>query len=180
MASRKVCVSLVFLLFLHVGTISSALCEELKTRYATVRYDDIALLQKFNDEIYLGRQLSLQLHQQKAFTIQDELQNKLNIIVEKVETVLDMFPAKLYVTMVLLPSSKEVQEIYMQKYGNRVNHVAYYSLSEKTIYLSVSDVNLNVLAHEIGHIVVDHYFPVRAPYKIHELLAQFAEAHVND
>ena len=145
-----------------------------------MQYDDIALLQKFNDELYLGRQLSLQVRQQKAFTIQDELQNKLNIIVEKVETVLDMFPAKLYVTIVLLPSSKEVQEVYFQKYGKRVDHVAYYSLGEKTIYLSVRDVNLSVLAHEVGHIVVDHYFQVRPPYKIHEMLAQFAEAHVND
>lgn len=178
--TSKVWITLVIVFLLHVGTISSALCEELKTRYATVRYDDINLLQKFNDEIYLGRQLSQQLHQQKAFTIQDELHNKLNLIVEKVETVLDMFPTQLYVTIVLLPSSKEVQAVYLQKYGKRVNHVAYYSLSEKTIYLSVDDVNLKVLAHEIGHIVADHYFQVRPPYKIHELLAQFAEEHITD
>lgn len=177
---NKVWTSLVIVFFLHVGTISSALSEELKTRYATVRYDDINLLHKFNDELALSRQLSLQLRQQKVITVQDELQNKLNIIVEKVETVLDMFPPRLYFTLVLLPSAKEVQEVYMEKYGKRVDHVAYYSLSEKTIYLSVGDMNLSVLAHEVGHIVVHHYFQVRPPSKIHEVLAQFAEAHITD
>lgn len=88
--TSKTWITLLIVFSLHVGTISSALCEELKTRYATVRYDDINLLQKFNDEIYLGRQLNMQLRQQKAFTMQDELHNKLNLIVEKVETVLDM------------------------------------------------------------------------------------------
>jgi len=33
----------------------------------------------------------------------------------------------------------------------------------------------------VGHAVADQYFNVkRPPYKIHELMAQFAERHVTD
>jgi predicted metalloprotease len=61
-----------------------------------------------------------------------------------------------------------------------VNYLAFYSLSKKTIWISVDDANLHVLAHEIGHAVVDHYFKVRPPYNIHELMAQFVEKHITD
>ena len=159
---------------------SAAYGAELKTRYATIRYNDSELLRKFNDEIYLGRQLSYQLRQLQAITVADEVGNKLNLVVEKVETVLDMFPPILYFTLVLLPTDDAVQEVYRQKYGKRVDHIAYYSLSEKTIYVSVDDINLRVLAHELGHMVADHYFKVRPPSRIHEVLAQFAETHIND
>jgi hypothetical protein len=48
------------------------------------------------------------------------------------------------------------------------------------MYLSIRDVKLRVIAHEIGHVVVDHYFDVPPPVKIHEVLAQFAETHISD
>lgn len=159
---------------------SAAFGAEIKTRYATIRYNDSEILREFNDELYLGRHLTYQLRKLPAITVADEVRNKLNVVVEKVETVLDMFPPILYFYLVLLPTDDDVQEVYLKKYGKRVNHIAYYSLSEKTIYISVSDLNLQVLAHELGHMVVDHYFKVRPPYKIHEVLAQFAEVHIND
>ncbi|MDH5523346.1 MAG: hypothetical protein OEY01_05070 [Desulfobulbaceae bacterium] len=159
---------------------SAASGAELKTRYATVRYSDAELLRKFNDEFYLGRRLTYQLRGMEALTVADEVRNKLNVVVEKVEAVLDMFPPILAFTIVLLPTDDDVQAVYFKKYGKRVDHIAYYSLSEKTIYISVRDVNLQVLAHELGHVVVDHYFKVRPPYKIHEVLAQFAEVHITD
>ena len=80
----------------------------------------------------------------------------------------------------LLKTSDDVNRIYKQKYGKKAHNIAYYSLAEDTIYISVDDARLRVLAHEIGHAVVDHYFKVRPPYNIHELMAQFAEKHVSD
>ena len=39
---------------------------------------------------------------------------------------------------------------------------------------------VGVLAHELAHVVVDLYFGVPPPQKIHELLAQFVETHLKD
>jgi Zn-dependent membrane protease YugP len=44
----------------------------------------------------------------------------------------------------------------------------------------VKDTKLRVVAHEVGHAIVDQYFMVRSPYNIHELLAQFTEKHITD
>lgn len=156
-------------------------CAEGKSRYVTLQHNgDAQLLRDFNREVSLTRKLRYYLDKKKTVTIEDEVLAKLDIIIEKTETVLDMFPANLHITVVLLPTSRDVAAMYKQKYGKRADHIAYYSLKEKTIYVSVNDVSLRVITHEIGHAIVDHYFTVRPPYNMHELMAQFAEQHIDD
>lgn len=120
------------------------------------------------------------IRRKNIVTIEDEVHAKVDIIVEKVEVVLDMFPKAINFNLVIVPTDREVAGIYKKNYGKKANHIAYYSLSQKTIYISADNTSLRVLAHEIGHMVVDHFFQVRPPYNIHELMAQFAEKHVTD
>ncbi|MBU1234512.1 MAG: hypothetical protein KKD01_15000 [Proteobacteria bacterium] len=154
--------------------------QEQKSRYVTISYDDKEVLQAFNENLELSRKLSYATRKKNVVTVGDEVLAKADIIIEKVQVVLDMFPDNYHIRLVLLPDEEDVARVYKQKYGKRVDHIAYYSLSEKTIYISADDTRLRVLAHEIGHSVVDHYFQVRPPYNIHELMAQFAEKHVTD
>ena len=155
--------------------------QELKSRYVTLVFTDMEVLQGFNSNLQLNGKLDYAIRQKNVITVADEVLAKVDIIIEKVEAVLDMFPDNYHIQLVLLPNASEVAVIYKQKYGKDVNHIAYYSLSEKTIYISVNDTRLRVLAHEIGHSVVDYYFlKIRPPYNIHELMAQFAEQHVTD
>ncbi len=167
-----------FLVFIVL--LGSADCSSAASRYATIFCTDQALLEEFNENLYLGRNLSRMIKRKNLITIQDEVEAKIDIIVEKVEVVLDMFPDNLHFNLVLLPGAKDVSRFYKKSYGKSVNHIAYYSLTQKTIYISVDDTKLKVLAHEIGHMIVDNFFQVRPPYTIHELMAQFAEKHVTD
>lgn len=171
---------LFILSWLSVGA-TDVLAQEQKSRYVTLTYDDKKVLQEFNSNLQLNRTLESAIHQKNVITAADEVLAKVDIIVEKVQVVLDMFPNNYHIQLVLLPDASKVAHIYKQKYGKNVDHIAYYSLSEKTIYISAADTRLRVLAHEIGHSVVDYYFQqVRPPYNIHELMAQFAEQHVTD
>lgn len=169
---------LLSILLIHTEKIACG--KELKTTYATISYSDDKLLSKFNKEIYLTRQLRLMLRNKKMFTIQDEVKGKVDLVVEKIESVLEMFPDVLSFNMNVLASAGEVQDVYMAKYGRRVDHIAYYSLKEKTIYISTEDASLPVMAHEIAHAVVDHYYKTPTPSKIHEVLAQYAEKYVSE
>jgi hypothetical protein len=170
----------IFILLLLCPLSSSAAQTEEKSRYVTLSYSDKELLHDFNDRLILGRKLSYYLANKTIITVEDEVLAKLDTIIEKAETVLDMFPDKLHITVVLLPTKNDVGAMYFSKYGKNVNHIAYYSLQEDTIYISVDDAKLRVIAHEIGHAIVDHYFQVRPPYTIHELMAQFTEKHITD
>lgn len=159
--------------------VESPHAQEQKSRYVTLSYPNREVLLAFNDNLRLNRKLNSALRK-NVVTMADEALAKIDIIIEKVQIVLEMFPDYYHVNVVLLPDDDDVARMYKSKYGKRVDHIAYYSLSEKTIYISVDDTRLKVVAHEIGHSVVDHYFKVRPPYTIHELMAQFAEKHVTD
>lgn len=102
----------------------------------------------------------------------------LDEIVEGVEVALGMFPDGLDIELILLPDRKAVSNAYEYRYGGKVNYKAFISLSSMKIWVSVKDINKRVLAHEIAHAIVETYFTERPPYKMHELMAQYAERHV--
>ncbi len=179
MINKYLAIQLVLPLFFF----SSVMCAfgiERQSRYARLVYANKELLKEFNEELYLGRSLTRMLNKRKIVTVEDEAIAKIDIIIEKAQVVLDMFPNNMQIGVVLLADEDDVARIYKKKYGRSANHIAYYSLSEDTIYLSVDDVNLEVFSHEVGHAVVDHFFKVRPPYNIHELMAQFTAKHISD
>ncbi len=172
----------VFLLFFLscIFTVSQLCAYELKTSKATIIYDSPEDLEEFNYNIYMSRGLGNQLKSRRAVTMEDEVIAKVDILVDKVGSVLDMYPKNLKFTLRLFADTRGVQDLYMKNYGRKVNYIAFYSISRKTMYVAVNKVNLRVFAHETGHVVVDHYFKVRPPYKIHEVMAQYAEKHISD
>lgn len=168
------------LFFLGLLLLPFDLRAEIKGRYVTLHYTNRELIREFNENIDLGSRLGYLTKNKDIVTVEDEVMAKLDAIMEKAEVVLDMFPKNLHINVVIVPTSSDCSAIFARKYGKRENHIAYYSLSEDTIYISVEDTSLRVLAHEIGHAIVDHYFSDRPPYTIHELMAQFVEKHITD
>jgi len=159
--------------------LSSTQARAANSRYFTVQWNQPELLRRFNDNLSIGN-LNRFIQKGNIVTVEDELYAKLDVILEKAQIVLDMFPKGIKVTLVLLPDRRAVTAVYQQKYGKAADNIAYYSLSENTIYVSVKDANLQVIAHELGHAIVNHYFTERPPYNIHELMAQFVEKHITD
>jgi len=151
------------------------------SRYVTLEYHgDARLLNDFNRQVILTRELRYYLNWDDTGTVRSEVEAKLDIIVEKVETILEMFPNNLFINIVLLPTAENVAAIYQQKYGKTIDLISYYSLKDNTIYVSVEDVSLQIISHEIAHAIIDHYFDVLPPYTMHELMARYAELHVTD
>ncbi len=172
--------ALVFFIFtFHTNCIAVSSGFELKTKYTVIIYDNENILKKFNKEINLGS-LSYLLRNKHSFTLEDEVKNKIDVIVERVESILEMFPRALLFSIVLMASDGDVQIMFKNKYGKRVDYIAFYCPKDKTIYLSVRDVSLGVLAHEIAHVIIDHYYDISTPSKIHEILAQYVETHLKD
>jgi hypothetical protein len=174
----KICRAVVIILFISsVSSISWA--NELKSRFTTIVYNSEDLVRKFNKELSLGR-LSYLLKNRPSITVEDEVGNKVDVIIERVETILEMFPRDVKFTIILLPSEDEVQAVYKNKYGRSVDYIAFYAPKDKILYISVSDVELGVLAHEIAHVIIDFYYNISTPTKIHEVLAQYVETHLRD
>jgi hypothetical protein len=153
--------------------------HEIKTRYATITYDNIDVLRKFNRELYMGK-LKYSLPSGESDTIEGEVKEKIDLIIEKVQTVLDMFPKKIDFSIVIHLSTEGVQKDFKRIYNKEVDYIAFFSPGENTVFYSADNGTLRVVTHEIGHVVAEHYFTVSPPPKIHEVLAQYAETHITD
>ena len=153
--------------------------HELISRYAVIHYEQPELLKQFNSDISLGA-LSHLMRYKRTITWEDEVANKVDVIVERVLAVLDMHPAKIAFTIVLLPSVSDVQLAYRRKYNINVDFIAFYAPKDKTAFFSVKNLHIGIVAHELAHMVIDQYYGTATPTKIHELLAQFVETHLTD
>lgn len=153
--------------------------KQINSRYVTITYTDVKSLRTFNDKLYMGN-LRYLLKGKKSETIEDEVKNKIDLIIEKVETVLDMYPAKLKFNIVIHSSTTGIQMEYQRLYKRIVNYIAFYSPGENTVFYSANNAKLRVVTHEIGHVIAENYFAISPPPKIHEVLAQYAEMHISD
>ncbi len=164
------------MLFFSSGNV---LALELESQYASVTYSSTDDLRVFNDELYMGRMKS-RIRQNSGDTIEDEVVAKLDFIVTKVMSVLDMYPPGLRFSIIIRPDVKAVKEDFTRLYKTDVDYIAFYSPSRDTVFFSADNATLRVVAHEIGHVVAESYFTISPPQRIHEVMAQYAEQHVTD
>lgn len=158
---------------------SDSRAADIETKYAIITYRDQQDLRRFNDELDIGR-YSSQIKAGLGDTIESEFTSKIDFIVEKVMAVLDMFPAHLKFSIVIRPTEKEVQKDFRDIYHVDVTYIAFYSPDQNKVFYSVNNANIKVVAHEIGHVIVENYFNISPPQRIHEVLAQFAAKHMMD
>ena len=90
---------------------------------------------------------------------QDNFNSKIQFLITKVKKSLDMYP-KMKLNIVIVDEK----------------NTAYYD--DDTIYISLNKICLRVMAHEIAHAVIDNYFIIEPPDKVHEILAQFVERDI--
>lgn len=168
-----------FVLLMVVLMLSPAQGLELNTRYATIVYENQGALRKFNKKLNMGS-LNYLLAGEKNETVEDEVRNKIDLIIEKVETVLDMYPEDINFSITIFESTKGVQAEFQRLYRQEVEYIAFYAPTEDTVFYSAKNATLRVVSHEIGHVVAEKYFVVSPPVRIHEVLAQYAEMHITD
>lgn len=152
---------------------------EIQSRFVKISYKKPAHLHKFNNRLHMGR-LRYLLRGQKAVTVEDEVKNKMDVITNRVREILAMYPPHLKYDLELVEDMNGIQELFMKLHNTDWRRPAFYYRPENIVYISVKNTRLKVVAHEVGHVVVENYFKISPPVKVHELLAQFAEKHISD
>ena len=71
-------------------------------------------------------------------------------------------------------------DAYQKIFGRREDLYSFYVYENNTIYTTQPRLNQNVLAHEMGHAIVNHYFIVRPPETVRELISQYIDIHLED
>ncbi len=105
---------------------------------------------------------------------------KCDILVLKSEQILDMYPDDFHVDIIFFENTERMLDEYERLLGVREDLYSFYIYENNTIYTTASRINQNVLAHEIGHALVNHYFIIRPPRVVREIISQYIDLHLED
>ncbi len=155
--------------------------EKASGGYAKILSENSEDLRLFNKRIKVGSLSSLLRRKPEAnLSLEGQVSEKVDIIVERVEMILEMHPKNFSVRINVLPDARSVRAAYRKKYYRDVEFVAFYSPAERAIYIAADETKANILAHELAHALIDQFFGVAAPVKIHEILAQYVDDNFED
>jgi hypothetical protein len=153
-------ISLTFLLaFLLSPLLAFAQNEKtLLTKYAVIHY---AQDKDLSDFIWRISGIRFEFSTDTNLT-----QSRIDRIVERVETILDMWPKNFHI------------EVYLHREELRPNKVAYYEHKTKSIHASIDNASDGVFAHEVAHAVICQYFSSPPPSKAQEILTQYVDKYL--
>lgn len=110
----------------------------------------------------------------------EEVVQRLDALLKRVEGILDMYPPNLKLTIKIFDDSSSLEEAYFRMLGTRKECEAFYIYEYKTIFTSAYTISDSVMSHEMGHAVIDNYFSTNPPPKVAEILATYVDAHLED
>lgn len=115
---------------------------------------------------------------------EEKIRYQLDALFRHAEDILDMHPADIHVTIKIFRTRRDLNDEYVRLFpADRApaeEIKSFYINKYNTIYISEEDISDSVIAHEMGHAIVDHYFSVVPPEKVRELLASFVDLHLAD
>jgi hypothetical protein len=98
---------------------------------------------------------------------------------KRVQLILDMPMPKLRVEIQIHRDEKEVTQAFTRITGESSNAPSFYWKRTNTIHIQPENLTAGMLAHEMGHAILDHYFAILPPPKIAEMLCQYVDREVS-
>ncbi|MCQ9206319.1 MAG: hypothetical protein NG740_00310 [Omnitrophica bacterium] len=132
--------------------------ETFSTAYTTIFYTHEEDLEAFLWNITGDQEINIYSYPGLA-------KNRIDRLVEKVEAILDMYPARFHI------------KIYVYRHYER-GPIAFYSHATNSITTYANTSTEATLLHEIAHALIRAYFKVLPPAKIREMIAQYVDQHL--
>ena len=112
--------------------------------------------------------------------LEEKIGHRMDLLWEQVKKVLDIYPVSTDIKVKIFKRRKDLQDEYCRITMKRSRVRSFYVHQYNTIYTSEADINDSVIAHEMGHAVVDRHFQVVPSEKIGEMLATYVDLHLED
>lgn len=144
--------------------------RRIDSRCCTIFLHPDVEIKKVNREISTWR-IRPRIKVPDGTSAEGEMAAKFDTLFRRAQEILDMYPPGVHTTVKILEDKQDIQGIHVKQFGYGTKAIAFYLFEKNTIYAARKDLSERVLAHEMGHCIIDHYFRVRPPRKIEELLA---------
>jgi len=155
--------------------------KRIETKHTIIQYETINDLKKFDGKIdYSTGEFTLK----SLFSASDSkdpagsINKKVDLLFERVQEILDMRRRTRKVIINLYPNKQRLHNAYFTITGTKCHIRAWYIYESNTIYINKDDVHTGMLAHEMAHSIIDHYFSARPPSATAEILARYVDKHL--
>jgi len=157
--------------------------QRVETKHTIIQYQSSKYLVDFDDAFSYsagGFSFGNLFSNSDANNPAGSLAKKLDALYERVQHILDMRGNLKKVRINLYPGKTELGEAYRAITGQECRVRAWYIFEANTIYVNIDDVDAGMLAHEMAHSIIDHFFAVRPPEATAEILAVYVDQHLED
>ena len=165
-----------------LGTEAYARDYVCKTRLTTIHYSKPDQLKAFAKKTQPG---ALTRAINKIFLAKNDKQpteklgRHVDWLFQRVQMALEMHKPDTRVHIRLYQNQEEISEVCVKMSGKPTKAPAFYWKETNTIYLQTEKLSIGILAHEMGHAVIDHYFIIPPPSKISEMLCQYVDGQIS-
>ena len=171
----RICILVsIFLLILNLGFCQAGTIE---SKYFTLTYYNGCNLTKLAQKLNVNHFLYMNLFLSRSEDIDSIISKALDAIYLEVSDILDIHVYSYHGKIKLCFNKEELKaDVFIKGYRDKNRSLpAVYHHNENTIYISFSDLTVGMLAHEIAHAIISHYFVVPPPHKIQEVLTGYVE-----
>ena len=155
--------------------------QHIESRYALIKYKALGDLERFDKSIdYLpgNRGLNNLFSSLGPKDPIASIKQKVDALFERVQQILDTDMCKDKVIINIYPNKKSFYEVRNKMIGEDCHFRAWYIFKSNAIYINIDDVHNGILAHEIAHVLIDHYLTIRPSKTIAEILASYVDANL--
>jgi hypothetical protein len=146
--------------------------EIIKTGAYTVYYEPDVKLKRVYGKL---RKRSIHMRERAGrrslTSIEEKITHRLDLILQRVKETLDMRPPNVAFTIKIFKDRDDVYDNYTRLTRKHDKVKSFYHHESGTIFVSEKYISDSILAHEFAHVLVRHYFVVRPPSKVSEMMA---------
>ena len=112
-------------------------------------------------------------------TPEDVLTENMDNLFNEVSDVLDIHLYSYHGEIKICLNKEELQKAFSELFNKELKAGSFYYHDQNVIYISTDGLRAGILAHEMAHAVISHYFVVLPPAKVQEVLAGYVEFAIN-
>lgn len=176
-----VCAAFLAALYCKTDIVYAEDWKTLKSDYFTVYYRPGADLKKISGRLS-GRSFFIggKRDPDSIGTPAEKVARRLDILLRRAEDILGMYPRNLNIKIKIFKTQDELDDEHDKIFGKKERYKSFYVYKHDTIYTTERNMSDSIISHEMGHAIVDHYFVVRPPEKVREILASYVDVHLED
>ncbi|BHH84234.1 hypothetical protein [Desulforhopalus sp. 52FAK] len=161
---------------------AAGLKHKIETKHTLLIFSAEQDVAAFNSAIDFGKGSSLSsiFGSSKTKNSDEKLARKVDLLFEKVQRILDMRKEMRPVRVRVFSDEEQLHSAFEKIFKKKCTVRGWYTHEFNTVFLNVEDVHEGMLAHELGHAIIDHFLSVRPPRATAEILAKYVDMHLHE